>query len=162
MDDEFQYKFELLKQEIDILHSGIRSYDGVLFTIKGWAITVFSAFIVFTVDKQKPIFLVFCFISIILFWIIDSIYVRIQKIFIINYNSIEKFIHSEEFSRAVAERSFKDFSIPNIPDAFDELRKERYIEILHKGFKIHHILIYGTMLIIVAVLTISFSKTLLL
>jgi len=50
MDDEFQYKFELLKQEMDNLQNGIRNYDGTLFTIKGWAITVFSAFIIFAAD----------------------------------------------------------------------------------------------------------------
>lgn len=78
MDDEFQYKFKLMKQEIDNLQNGIRSYDSILFIIKGWAITVFTAFIFFAADKQRPLYLNICAVAVILFWFLDSIYKSIQ------------------------------------------------------------------------------------
>ena len=45
VEDEFDYKFKLLMNEMDHLQSGIGSYDTIMFTIKGWAITAFSAFV---------------------------------------------------------------------------------------------------------------------
>ena len=148
MNDEFQYKFELLKQEMDTLQSGIRTYDGTLFTIKGWAITIFSAFIFFAADKQKPIFLTFCAIAIVLFWLLDSIYRSIQRIYIKRYNQIERYLQSPEFTQAVEARSFKDFHVPNAGSGFTVAGKEKYIAIFQASFMFHNFLLYAVMLIL--------------
>jgi hypothetical protein len=42
MSTNFDYQFELLKFELDTLQQGIRTYDSILFIIKGWAITIFG------------------------------------------------------------------------------------------------------------------------
>ncbi|MDY7079787.1 MAG: hypothetical protein SXV54_23120 [Chloroflexota bacterium] len=150
MDDKFEYKFELLKQEMDTLQSGIRTYDGTLFTIKGWAITIFSAFIFFAADKQKPIFLAFCAMAIMLFWLLDSIYRSMQRIYIFRYNEIERFLQSPDFSQAVAERSFNNFRVPNVGTSFDVKGKAKYIAIFQAGIMLHNALLYIAMLVLVA------------
>ena len=40
MKDAFDYKFDPLMREIDILQAGIRNYDSMLVAINGWAITL--------------------------------------------------------------------------------------------------------------------------
>ncbi len=157
MNDEFQYKFELLKQEMDMLQSGMRNYDGFLFTIKGWAISIFSAFIFFAADKQKPIFLGLCAISISLFWILDSLFKSIQNNYTHRYNQIEKYLQSPEFSQAVSERSFKNFSAPNISSGFKLSGRKKFAGIIHSAFQFHNYMLYLAMLILTAAMLLSFS-----
>ena len=152
MNDEFQYRYDLLKQEIDVVQSGIRQYDGILFTIKGWAITIFSAFVFFAADKHQPKFLIFCTISVVLFWLLDSTYRSIQRIYIRRYNEIEQFLKSPEFSQAVKERDIKDFYIPNIGASFDVRGLKKYTDILRVAFMFHNALLYVVMLVLIALL----------
>jgi hypothetical protein len=152
MDDEFQYRYDLMKQEIDTLQNGIRTYDGMLFTIKGWAITIFSAFIFFAADKQQPAFLPFCAISVILFWLLDATYRTIQTVYINRYNEIERFLQGSEFSHAVKERNFKNFHIPNVGASFKVTGFKKYIGIFKIAFVYHNALLYVAMLILIALL----------
>ncbi|WLE97636.1 MAG: hypothetical protein QTN59_02110 [Candidatus Electrothrix communis] len=156
MNDEFQYKFELLKQEIEILQNGIRTYDGILFTIKGWSITVFSTFIFFAADKQKTIFIVYSTITILLFWILDSLFKSIQKVYTHRYNQLERFLQGDEFSQALTERTFKTFPVPNIQNGFNLSGKEKLIDIFHSAIQFHNYILYLSMLTL-AIIILTFS-----
>lgn len=151
MNSEFQYKFELLKQEIDILQNGIRTYDNTLFMIKGWSITIFSAFITFAADKDKPVFLIYCGISIMLFWLLDSIYKSIQRIYISRYNEIESFLKSSDFDKAIKEESFDCFQVVNTGSGFKISGKEKYKAIFRAGIMLHNFLPYLVMLILTSI-----------
>ena len=72
MKDEFDYKYELLLKEIDILQSNIRSYDSIIFTIKGWSITIFSGFLFFSAKENQTVYLLFAALSVVLFWALDA------------------------------------------------------------------------------------------
>lgn len=125
MDDEFEYKFELLKQEMACLQDSIRTYDSNLLTIKGWAITIFSAFVFFSAQAKRPAYLVFCAASVMLFWLVDALFKELQMVFIHRYNRIEHFIQSQEFAEAVVGRSFKKFPVPDTSSGFRLIFKER-------------------------------------
>lgn len=79
MENLFSCQLELFKKEMEMLQNAIRGYDTILFTIKGWAITVFSAMVLFAVDKQKPYLYWFCIASVLAFWFIDAFYKDTQK-----------------------------------------------------------------------------------
>ena len=153
MTDKFDYQFDLLKNEMDSLQSGIRNYDGTLFTIKSWSITIFSGFVFFAADKNNPAFLGFCAISIVLFWLLDSIYRSIQRVYTRRYNQIEQFLKSPEFDQAIKERDFKDFQIPNLGAGFYVSGIKRYTDIFKVAFMYHNALLYVSMLIIIGLLT---------
>jgi len=144
--DEFQYRFELLKQEIEILQARIGSYDTILLTIRGWTITIFSAFIFFSAQAKQPIYLIFCALSVMLFWLVEAIFRRYQRSFIYRYTQIEQFLQSQEFAQAVAERSFKNFVIPNLRGAYATKRKEHWLNILHTVRSPSTALLYVAML----------------
>jgi len=154
MNDEFDYKFDLLKQEIDNLQNGIRNYDTILFTIKGWAITIFSAFVFFAVDKGQMVFLAFCALAVVLFWLLDSIYRSIQRVYIRRYNDIERFLRSPEFGQALKERSFTSLHIPDTGESFHVARARKYLDILQVSFALQNAILYVVMLILIALIAI--------
>jgi hypothetical protein len=129
VNDEFDYKFDLLKQEIDAAQQGIRTYDNILFVIKGWAITIFAAFVVFATQADEPRYILLCLLSVMMFWLIDVTFKIIQRIYRARYVQIEKYLQSDEFSLATKERSFKDFRIPDLDSGF-HVRREYLQEIL--------------------------------
>src|SRR5215217_5483838 len=67
-------KLDLLKQEFDSVQGGIARCGDVQFKIKGWAITIFSAFVLIAVQHGKPVLLVACAGTVVLFWLLDSFY----------------------------------------------------------------------------------------
>lgn len=89
MADLFSYRLDFLQKEMAMLQDSIRSYDSILFTIKGWSITVFSAIILFTVDKQKPFLYFFCIASVLSFWLLDAFYKSTQTILISRYRKLK-------------------------------------------------------------------------
>jgi hypothetical protein len=160
MKDEFEYKFKLLLKEIDVLQNGIRSYDSILFTIKGWAITVFSAFVLFAAKEEQPKYLIFCGIAIVLFWALDALNKSFQRRYIIRYNKIEHFLRRREFSEAVKNRSFKGFNLPDVGARVSVKRRAKKTSALRAAFYLHTYLPYLAMLFISEALAIwlAFAK----
>jgi hypothetical protein len=103
---------------MEMLQNAIRGYDSILFTIKGWAITLFSGIILFAVDKQKPFLYWFCVAIILGFWFLDAFYKNTQNMLIERYQKIEVFIRSPDFQQVMLNRDFKDFNIPFFGEGF--------------------------------------------
>lgn len=152
MSDVFQYRFDLLKQEIDNLQTGIYSYDKILFTIKGWAITIFAGFITLAVQQTAPALLIFASIVIILFWILDALFKSIQRVYIRRYNQIEEYLCDERFVDAMNSQSFDDMIFPKIGASFRVSTKQKYIELIKAMFLLHTALLYVSMLGVIAML----------
>ena len=156
MNEVFEYQFDLLKQEMGTLQEGIKTYDSLIFTIRGWAITVFSAFVFFAADKQKPIFLGLSAIAVILFWLVDSIYKSIQHVYIHRYNHIEKFLQSPEFIQAIQERTFKNFAISQIGGSFRQVTgKDKFHKIVQTACMFHNFVLYVSMLFLLGCIAIA-------
>ncbi len=156
MSNLFQYKLDLLKQEIDNLQNGIRGYDTVLLTVKGWTITIFSAVIFFAIDKQQAILFPFCAILVILFWLLDAFYRTIQGRLILRYHEIEKFLQSPEFDSAVADQSFGSFHIPNTYERFRTTTQDKLRAVIWHASFLSIAVPYGSMLITTIILGLIF------
>lgn len=133
-----------------MLQNGIRGYDSIVFTIKGWAITIFSAIILFAVDKQKPFLYLFCVASILSFWLIDAFYKSTQNVLIYRYRKIETFLQGSDFETAMAERDFGSFRIPHFQEGFSARRSQRLRGLLRAAlqFHIHTYLLYAFLLVL--------------
>jgi hypothetical protein len=152
MTDEFDHKFELLKLEIQILQDAIRNYDTILFTIKGWAITLFSAVVFFSAQSAKPLYLVFCTASVLLFWVVDAVFKVTQRRLIERYSIIQSFLQGPQFSQAVKERSFKDFVLPDLFDSVGRRKKNRLLLLIRSMFYVSTAIIYVIMLVLIGLL----------
>ena len=155
MNDEFDYKFELLKQEMETLQNGIRTYDSNLFTIKGWAVTIFSTAVYFSIQARQPIYLMLGAMSVLLFWMIDAVFKAVQRIYILRYNKIEQYLQSPRFAQAVANHSFKDFIIPDVGSGFHLATKKYWPAILQAAISLPTVLLYVAMLVLIAGLAIG-------
>jgi cytochrome b subunit of formate dehydrogenase len=154
MDDEFKFKLELLKYEMDTVQSGIRAYSQVQFTIKGWAITIFSGFIFFAAKEKQPIFLSLSAIAVILFWILDAIFKSIQEVYICRATKIEHFLQKLEF--LPDKHPFQNFTVPNTESAFEQLKgMAKAKATLQAGLMPQLALLYVVMLAVIAVLGIA-------
>jgi hypothetical protein len=148
MEDLFSYRLGLLQKEMEMLQNAIRGYDSIVFTIKGWAITVFSAIILFAVDKQKPLLYLFCIASVLSFWLIDAFYKSTQNILISRYRKIETFLRGSDFEKAMAERNFGDFLIPYFQEGLSMRRSQRLRWLLRAALQFHTYSLYAFLIIL--------------
>jgi hypothetical protein len=129
MKDPFDYKFELVKQEMETVQKGIDIYNRTIFAVKGLAMTLFTAFIAFigaqTSKPNSTIFWAMAFI-LLLFWILDALFKSIQKVYIDRSLEIERQLRKQEFYQHLAEDSFESFDFPRIEHAFEEWGKNKF------------------------------------
>jgi hypothetical protein len=148
MEDLFSYRLSLLQKEMEMLQNGIRGYDSIVFTIKGWAITVFSAIILFAFDKQKPFLYLFCIASILSFWLIDAFYKSTQNILISRYGKIEVFLQGNDFEKAMADRDFGDFLIPHFQEGFNMRKSQRLRWLLQAALQFYTYSLYAFLMVL--------------
>jgi hypothetical protein len=65
---------------MDIVQGEKRRYSQIQFTVKGWAITVFSGICTLSIKDGKPDLLLLAALSVLLFWILDAIFKGLQTI----------------------------------------------------------------------------------
>lgn len=133
---------------MEMLQNSIRGYDSIVFTIKGWAITVFSGIILFAFDKQKPLLYLFCVGTILSFWLIDSYFKSTQNILIKRYRDIESFLRSTEFETAIAERSLGDFKVPHFQAYFNVSKVKRFQYLFEAASQFYTYSLYVFLLIL--------------
>lgn len=148
MKDKFEYKYEILLKEVDNLQSGIRNYDTLLFRIKGWAITVFSGFIFFAAKENEPFYTFLGALAILFFWVLDAINKSFQRGFIIRANKIEHFLRTKDFEKAIEDRSFHGFNIPDLGGRFSVKDADIKTSPFKAAFYLHTMLIYASMIIV--------------
>jgi len=158
MSTDFDYQFELLKFELDTLQQGIRTYDSILFIIKGWAITIFSAVILFSAQVEKPIYLLLCVMSTLLFWLLDSVFKAIQKAYTMRYNEIEKFLQSDKFRKSLTKRSLDGFVFPDIASGFARGIKFEMRQIARSAFIYPTAMLYVSILILTSIIAVVMIK----
>ncbi len=108
----FEYQFELLKSELDLVDSTIRQHDEITKSIKNWAIVTWTASIGVCLS-QAPLtkYLWLTATIAFLFWIVDALFRRIQKTFIERTEEISSYINSAEFKSAAASGNPMDFQL---------------------------------------------------
>lgn len=148
--DTFDYKYELLLKEIDILQGGIRGYDSILFTIKGWSITIFSAFIFFVAKEDEALYLILAAIAVILFWALDAINKGFQRAFIIRHNRIEHYLRTD-FTEDIVSRKMR-LNVPDIGARVSVRDRNRKISPWRSALYIHTAGLYVAMLVILAIM----------
>jgi hypothetical protein len=111
----FNFRLEILKQEIDQLQQNIRNYNNSLVVIKGWSITIFSGLISFSIKDRNINILIIGIITCIMFWIFDASVRRVQQFFISRYNKIEWFLRNTKLlNEAWAKLTFPRLNFPDL------------------------------------------------
>jgi len=85
-------KRALAAKELEAAQGGIHTYGKIQFTIKGRAITVFTAFLGMSADKGNWQLLIPRVFVLLLFWTMDSIYKGIQLAYVSRARDLETYL----------------------------------------------------------------------
>jgi len=115
MESLFEYQSQLLLKEIEIIQLKISTFDDLSFKIKGWAITLWSAIIIWGYKNSNYDFLIVAIIVVFSFWLVDAYFKTYQKRFRLRIRTIEDFINSND--------TYKDNNLKSSFDkrSFDEI-----------------------------------------
>ena len=108
-------RFELLKQELDHLDSGIRSFDAILFQVKGWCVTATVAIASVAVTTSRASVLAVALGAILGFWLLDGLHKFLQRRFIDRNTDIEMALHAGTVADVLNSNLLR---IPNLTGAF--------------------------------------------
>ena len=105
----FDRQFELLKLELTLIDSAIRSLDEITKNVKQWAIVAWtgSVGLAFGDPMLKSAIWATAFVP-LAFWLLDSSFRRVQRTFIVRNRNISDFINGGAFIEAAqSERAFE-------------------------------------------------------
>lgn len=146
MTNIFDYKFQILKQELETVQTGIDIYNRTLFTIKGWAITLFTGFMIFIAQYKKTgDFVILAMgVVIVLFWIQDAMFKSLQKVYIERSGEIETYLKSVNFENDLAAQNFNsgEITFPEIETKLGEWKEKLFAEATKEFFTPTIILTY--------------------
>jgi hypothetical protein len=159
----FDYQFDLLTQEIGIVREAIEGHNHSFFTIKGWAITLLTGFLIYAAQAGKPsLLLAFAMIVVlILFWIQDCVFKSIQGVYIRRSAEIEAFFQGEDFGGSIKAGALVGLKAPNIEGRFAEWLSHPFSTVLKVAFLPTIGLVYGSMILVVVLVgLVSYSADL--
>ena len=96
-EDFFDLKHTIILEEWKACGASIGRLDGVVFTIRGWAVTTTTAAIAYAYTKPDPAVCMLVLIPLILLWVIDAMFKTFQRVFIRRSREIEEYLASTAF-----------------------------------------------------------------
>ncbi len=121
MKNKFDYKFELLLKEIDLLQRKVESYDSIAFKIKGWAVTIFSGFLIVSAKENRIDYLLVCIFAVLMFWSIENTFKSFQKRIGNRAIEIEEFLNSNRFNESIDKQDITDIKVPSLVLSFKNM-----------------------------------------
>lgn len=108
MNDAFEYRFEILKKELDSIDSSIRKIDDIGHSIKNWAIITWTGSIAFFLGQPElHQYILFTAIPPLAFLFSDAHWRQIQRRFTFRQGRISDYLNSNKFDAAVTDRAFE-------------------------------------------------------
>lgn len=93
---KFQEESPAVQAHLGIMQSVIQRMSSNSASCKAWCITLVSAILVIVADKDKPQYALIAIIPTILFFVLDSYYLALEKMFRKSYNSFIDKVHKDE------------------------------------------------------------------
>ena len=115
--DMFAFQLDLLRGEIDEIHSTIATYDDLSFKIKGWSLTLWIGILGFALNQRSPLFSLMAIPVLVAFWMLDAYFKSYQQRSMARMGYIEKFINGKPnhavggLVEAFQKRSFGSFVV---------------------------------------------------
>jgi hypothetical protein len=89
--DLAEYRYQILKSEVEGVRLGIDVYNRTLFVVKGWAMSLVTAFLVFAKGESAPSREVSIGLALIvvLLWLLDAVFKSLQRVYIDRAGELE-------------------------------------------------------------------------
>lgn len=93
-DETFKENSQAVQSHLSILQSVINRMASNSVSVKAWSVTLVSAILILSADKAKGEYVWVCLIPILLFFILDSYYLCMEKEFRNSYNKFVRRLHN--------------------------------------------------------------------
>ncbi|MBA7484071.1 hypothetical protein ES707_19594 [subsurface metagenome] len=95
-DSEYKENSQAVQAHLGITQSVIQRMASNSASCKAWCITLVSAILVIVADKGNPQYVLFALIPNLLFLILDTYYLALEKMFRVSYNMFIDKLHNRE------------------------------------------------------------------
>ena len=136
------YKDEDVRLYLQFLQNNIARMNSNSAQAKGWCIAIVAALLAIFADTKNELFVLLCLIPIVLFCILDALYLQQEHKFVEMYNS---YIKDKENKPAIYEMPMKKY-VKGIKGFLKALRSWSVI------------LIYGSLLVVIIILFCNYTK----
>jgi len=137
----FDFKCSLVMEEWKLANSNIGRLDGIVFTIRGWAITAATAAIAYAYSKPDPKVCLLILFPIFALWLVDALFKRFQRVFITRSKEIESYLSSPEFEEDFAAQTMANFTTPSISERFGQGNSSERIKSVLKHAILRNVLV---------------------
>jgi hypothetical protein len=72
-DTSFERRYSLLIKEWELCEGSIGRYDTIVFAIRGWAVSIFTAVLAASAAANEPKLILFSLVPPLLFWAMDAL-----------------------------------------------------------------------------------------
>jgi len=148
----FEYRLEVLLKEWDFAQGQIGQFDSIAMTIRGWAVSVFSAMLAAAIALHNADLCLWTMMPIILFWLLDALFKSFQELVIDRSRKIEDYLRSKEFAADAASQMTFGFETPQIAGLFQADNRERTAGLLRAALYANVSFFYGALLVTCIVL----------
>lgn len=114
----FDRKYDILMKEWGFIQDKVIKYDAIVFSIRGWAVSVWTACLIFAAKDDEPLIMLLCVIPLLVFWLVDSLNKSFQRKFIKRVNEIEEYLSSAQFENDFLKQEFTGITGPNLRKLF--------------------------------------------
>jgi hypothetical protein len=105
----FEYRLDILIKEWDYVQTHTGRFDPILFNIRTWAVSAFTALIAVAATQKIPGLMLLAILPALMFWFLDALNKSIQLRFISRGQEIEAYLSSSAFINDA--KSQTEFSI---------------------------------------------------
>jgi hypothetical protein len=128
----FDYKLEILMKEWDYVQSHIGRLDSIIFNIRGWAISAFTAMIAISATQKIPNLMLLAMLPVLMFWFIDALHKNFQLNFILRGREIETYLASNALLDDAKWQSGISITAPDLSGSF---RKRPFFDRVRRVLK---------------------------
>lgn len=79
---DINFQKDILLKDMETIQNRIANFDNHSLVIKGWALTLWSAITIFSLNLMKNEFIIISIIGLFVFWLFDGLYKFYQRPFI--------------------------------------------------------------------------------
>jgi hypothetical protein len=156
--DAFDYKLEIVVKEWDYIQSHIGRYDTIIFNIRSWAVSAFTAMLAVSASQKLPALMLLAILPMLMFWLIDALHKSFQRHFMRRGGEIESYLASDNFIDDVKSRTGIRIVAPTLSTMFGQGSFSARLKYVLKTALIRNVLVTYAALLFLCLLSYCFLK----
>jgi hypothetical protein len=131
----FDRKLTLLMKEWDQCEASIGRFDTMSLTVRGWAVSVFTAVLAAAITIRQPNLVLFSIVPTLLFFVVDALNKSFQGRYVLRVRAIQRYLNSLDFQNDLQANELLHFETPTMALEFQRASSATFsrklLSILH-------------------------------